>query len=227
MNTLSVQNLTKTFSTATGTLDILKGIDLKMSSGDSVSVTGPSGCGKSTLLYILGLLDSPTSGTYELLEETVSGLSKDRQADIRNKEIGFIFQEHHLLPQCTVLENVLIPTIPAALDPAEIKDRAETLLAKVGMSERLHHRPGQLSGGERQRVAVCRALINEPALLLADEPTGSLDPSTAGGVGDLLLELAAEQQTMLLCVTHSIDLANRFGIRLDLQDGKLVDVSSS
>ncbi|MBD3674245.1 MAG: ABC transporter ATP-binding protein [Planctomycetaceae bacterium] len=198
-----------------------------MTSGDSVSVTGPSGCGKSTLLYILGLLDTPTSGTYTLLEESVSGLSQDKQADIRNKEIGFIFQEHHLLPQCTVLENVLIPTIPASLDPAEKKGRAESLLEKVGMSERLNHRPGQLSGGERQRVAVCRALINEPALLLADEPTGSLDPETADGVGDLLLELAGEQQTMLLCVTHSIDLANRFSKRLDLQDGKLVDVSSS
>ena len=227
MNTLSVQNLTKTFTTATGSLEILKGVDLEMTSGDSVSVTGPSGCGKSTLLYILGLLDAPTSGTYDLMGETVSALSKDRQADIRNRQIGFIFQEHHLLPQCTVLENVLIPTIPASLDPTEVKDRAESLLAKVGMSERLNHRPGQLSGGERQRVAVCRSLINNPVLLLADEPTGSLDPETAGGVGDLLLELASEQQVMLLCVTHSTDLANRFGKRLDLQDGKLVDVSSS
>lgn len=227
MSNLSVQNLTKTFSTATGHLEILNGVGLEMSKGDSVSVTGPSGCGKSTLLYILGLLDSPTSGSYELLGENVSELSKDRQADIRNKEIGFIFQEHHLLPQCTVLENVLIPTIPASLDPQDKKERAENLLNKVGLHVRLNHRPGQLSGGERQRVAVCRSLINAPALLLADEPTGSLDPSTADGVGNLLLELASEQETMLLCVTHSVELADRFSRRLDLQNGTLVDVSNS
>ncbi len=227
MSNLSVQNLTKTFSSATGHLEILNGVGLEMSKGDSVCVTGPSGCGKSTLLYILGLLDSPTSGSYELLGENMCGLSKDRQADIRNQEIGFIFQEHHLLPQCTVLENVLIPTIPASLDPQDKKERAEKLLGKVGLHERLNHRPGQLSGGERQRVAVCRSLINAPALLLADEPTGSLDPSTADGVGDLLLELASEQDTMLLCVTHSIELANRFSRRLDLQNGTLVDVSNS
>ncbi|MDB4637590.1 ABC transporter ATP-binding protein [bacterium] len=227
MSNLSVQNLTKTFSTATGHLEILNGVGLEMSKGDSVSVTGPSGCGKSTLLYILGLLDSPTSGSYELLGENVSDLSKDRQADIRNKEIGFIFQEHHLLPQCTVLENVLIPTIPASLDPQDKKERAENLLNKVGLHERFNHRPGQLSGGERQRVAVCRSLINAPALLLADEPTGSLDPSTADGVGNLLLELASEQETMLLCVTHSVELADGFSRRLDLQNGTLVDVSNS
>jgi lipoprotein-releasing system ATP-binding protein len=227
VSNLSVQNLTKTFSSATGHLEILNGVGLEMSKGDSVCVTGPSGCGKSTLLYILGLLDSPTSGSYELLGENMCGLSKDRQADIRNQEIGFIFQEHHLLPQCTVLENVLIPTIPASLDPQDKKERAEKLLGKVGLHERLNHRPGQLSGGERQRVAVCRSLINAPALLLADEPTGSLDPSTADGVGDLLLELASEQDTMLLCVTHSIELANRFSRRLDLQNGTLVDVSNS
>jgi lipoprotein-releasing system ATP-binding protein len=227
VSNLSVQNLTKTFSTATGHLEILNGVGLEMSKGDSVSVTGPSGCGKSTLLYILGLLDSPTSGSYELLGENVSDLSKDRQADIRNKEIGFIFQEHHLLPQCTVLENVLIPTIPASLDPQDKKERAENLLNKVGLHERFNHRPGQLSGGERQRVAVCRSLINAPALLLADEPTGSLDPSTADGVGNLLLELASEQETMLLCVTHSVELADGFSRRLDLQNGTLVDVSNS
>jgi len=227
VSNLSVQNLTKTFPTATGDLEILSDIELNISKGESVSITGPSGCGKSTLLYILGLLDSPTSGVYQLLGEDVAGLSKDRQAAIRNKEIGFIFQEHHLLPQCTVLENVLIPTIPAALDPQEQKGRATELLKKVGLGERLDHRPGQLSGGERQRVAVCRSLINDPALLLADEPTGSLDPVTADGIGDLLLELAAEQETMLLCVTHSVELANRFSRRLDLQNGTLVDVSPS
>jgi ABC-type lipoprotein export system ATPase subunit len=162
---------------------------------------------------------------YELLGENMAGLSADRQSDVRNNRIGFIFQEHHLLPQCTVLENVLIPTIPGSHDPAERKDRAKELLSGVGLGDRLTHRPGQLSGGERQRVAVCRALINDPVLLLADEPTGSLDPKTAESVGELLLKLAADQNTMLLCVTHSLEFAGRFSRRLDLQDGQLVEVS--
>lgn len=223
MSDLSVSNLHKSFETAAGSLEILRGAELEMSRGDSVVVTGPSGSGKSTLLYILGLLDAPTSGEYELLGEKMAGLSADRQSDVRNQRIGFIFQEHHLLPQCTVLENVLIPTIPGSQNPAERKDRAKELLSGVGLGDRLSHRPGQLSGGERQRVAVCRALINDPALLLADEPTGSLDPKTAENVGELLLKLAADQNAMLLCVTHSLELAGRFSRRLDLQDGLLVE----
>lgn len=224
MSDLSVRQLSKDFSTAAGTLSILKCSDLELNRGESVAITGPSGSGKSTLLYILGLLDVPTSGKYELLGEKVSGLSADRLADVRNQKIGFIFQDHHLLPQCTVLENVLIPTIPGRENAAETKRRAEELLKKVGLSERIDHRPGKLSGGERQRVAVCRALINNPVLLLADEPTGSLDPKTAESIGVLLLELAADQETMLVCVTHSIELANKFPRRLDLQDGQLVEV---
>ncbi|HUG18624.1 MAG TPA: ABC transporter ATP-binding protein [Planctomycetaceae bacterium] len=224
MSDLSVRQLSKDFSTAAGTLSILKSSDLELNRGESVAITGPSGSGKSTLLYILGLLDVPTSGEYELLGEKVSGLSADRLADVRNQKIGFIFQDHHLLPQCTVLENVLIPTIPGRENAAETKRRAEELLKKVGLSERIDHRPGKLSGGERQRVAVCRALINNPVLLLADEPTGSLDPRTAESVGVLLLELAADQETMLVCVTHSLELSNKFPRRLDLQDGKLVEV---
>lgn len=224
MSDLSVSNLHKSFETAAGSLEILRGAELEMSRGDSVVVTGPSGSGKSTLLYILGLLDDPTSGEYELLGEKMAGLSADRQSDVRNQRIGFIFQEHHLLPQCTVLENVLIPTIPGSHDPAERKARAQELLNSVGLGDRMTHRPGQLSGGERQRAAVCRALINDPALLLADEPTGSLDPKTAGNVGELLLKLASDQNTMLLCVTHSLELAERFSRRLDLQDGLLVEV---
>lgn len=224
MSDLSVRQLCKDFSTAAGTLSILKSSDLELNRGESVAITGPSGSGKSTLLYILGLLDVPTSGEYELLGERVSGLSADRLADVRNQKIGFIFQDHHLLPQCTVLENVLIPTIPGRENAVETKRRAEELLKKVGLSERIDHRPGKLSGGERQRVAVCRALINNPVLLLADEPTGSLDPKTAESIGVLLLELAADQETMLVCVTHSIELANKFPRRLDLQDGQLVEV---
>lgn len=224
MSDLSVRQLSKDFSTAAGTLSILKSSDLELNRGESVAITGPSGSGKSTLLYILGLLDVPTSGEYELLGERVSGLSADRLADVRNQKIGFIFQDHHLLPQCTVLENVLIPTIPGHENAVETKRRAEELLKKVGLSDRIDHRPGKLSGGERQRVAVCRALINNPVLLLADEPTGSLDPKTAESIGVLLLELAADQETMLVCVTHSIELANKFPRRLDLQDGQLVEV---
>jgi lipoprotein-releasing system ATP-binding protein len=227
MSDLTIRQLSKDFSTPAGTLSILKESNLELSRGESVAITGPSGSGKSTLLYILGLLDLPTSGEYELLGEKVSGLSADRLADVRNQKIGFIFQDHHLLPQCTVLENVLIPTIPAREKPAEVKQRAEALLEKVGLTARINHRPGKLSGGERQRVAVCRALINQPALLLADEPTGSLDPKTAESIGALLLELAADQKTMLVCVTHSLDLAGKFPRRLDLQDGKLVEVSTA
>ena len=226
MSDLTVRALSKDFSTAAGTLSILSSCDLDLNRGESVAITGPSGSGKSTLLYILGLLDLPTSGEYELLGEKVSGLSADRLADVRNQKIGFIFQDHHLLPQCTVLENVLIPTIPGGEKPAETKQRAEALLKKVGLAERMSHRPGKLSGGERQRVAVCRALINQPVLLLADEPTGSLDPKTAESIGQLLLELAADQKTMLLCVTHSLELAGKFPRQLDLQDGKLVEVEN-
>ncbi len=222
MSDLSVRGFCKEFDTPAGKLSILKSVDLDLNRGEAVAVTGPSGSGKSTLLYLLGLLDEPTGGEYELLGERMSGLSRARQSDVRNRRIGFVFQDHHLLPQCTVLENVLIPTIPAGGSGAEAIARARQLLESVGLSERLSHRPAKLSGGERQRVAVCRALINQPALLLADEPTGSLDPHTARAVGDLLLRLAVEQNTMLICVTHSLELADRFSRRLDLRQGQLV-----
>jgi lipoprotein-releasing system ATP-binding protein len=143
------------------------------------------------------------------------------QARYRNERVGFVFQDHHLLPQCTVLENVLIPTLAGSANAAEVSARAVGLLERVGLKERIDHRPAELSGGERQRAAVCRALINRPALLLADEPTGNLDQRTAATVGSLLLELSAEQQTMLLCVTHSQELAERFPRRYELVDGKL------
>jgi lipoprotein-releasing system ATP-binding protein len=220
---LSVTGLTKTFSTAGGDLHILTGIDIGMTPGDALAVTGPSGSGKSTLLYILGLLDEPTSGTVEIGGEQPLKFDPAAQARFRSRHIGFIFQDHHLLPQCTVLENVLIPALADRGADEAAENRARELLGRVGLGERLNHRPAQLSGGEKQRVAVCRALINQPLLVLADEPTGNLDRKTATSVGNLLLELAGEQQTMLVCVTHSQELAGRFASHYELVDGKLVE----
>jgi lipoprotein-releasing system ATP-binding protein len=219
---LVVQDLVKTFPTVDGTLRILNGVDLQLRRGDALAVTGPSGSGKSTLLYAVGLLEPPISGTIIIEQQQPWNLSPDAQAAFRNRKIGFIFQDHHLLPQCTVLENVLLP----ALAESGLPDRtpqARALLDRVGLAQRLDHRPAQLSGGERQRVAVCRALINDPLLLLADEPTGNLDRKTADEVGSLLLEIAAEHRALLICVTHSTELAARFPRRAQLHDGRLVD----
>lgn len=221
---LVLDHLGKTFQTAAGPLEILRDVSLSFQAGQTVAITGPSGCGKSTLLYAIGLLDAPTSGRIILFGEDVYRLSSGQQARFRNEKIGFIFQEHHLLPQCTVLENVLLARLPAGRVTSAVEDRARSLLDRVGLSARLSHRPAQLSGGERQRVAICRALLNAPRLILADEPTGNLDPATAEDIGTLLLELQAEQQTILLCVTHSQSLAARFPQQLTLRAGQLVPV---
>jgi len=225
--TLQVRQLDKEYPTANGTLSILRGLDLEMARGDAVAITGPSGSGKSTLLYILGALDQPTSGTVTLEGVNPCTLNVAQQAQFRNHQIGFIFQDHHLLPQLTVLENVLIPTLPGLGATPATQQRAAELLQRVGLSSRLHHRPAQLSGGERQRVAVCRALINQPKLLLADEPTGNLDRATAVSVGTLLLDLNREFDTLLICVTHSTELASRFPKHYELRDGKLVIAEQS
>jgi lipoprotein-releasing system ATP-binding protein len=219
---LDVRDVTKEFDAAAGKLNVLAGVDLQLWRGDAAAITGPSGSGKSTLLYILGLLDRPSAGHVRIAGEDPFALGEAAQARFRNAKIGFVFQDHHLLPQCSVLENVLIPTLagPGA-GPAEVQ-RARQLLQRVGLTERIDHRPGQLSGGERQRVAVCRALVNQPLLLLADEPTGNLDRRTADSVGSLLLDIAAEHSAMLICVTHSAELAARFGQRWELREGKLV-----
>jgi lipoprotein-releasing system ATP-binding protein len=219
---LEVRRLVKHYQSAAGSLSVLVDVDLQLRRGEAVAVTGPSGSGKSTLLYVIGLLDPPTSGELLIAGETPLGLDLTAQARFRNRHIGFVFQDHHLLPQCTVLENVLIPTIAGANDEPEVEQRARRLIERVGLVDRIAHRPAQLSGGERQRVAVCRALINRPLLLLADEPTGNLDRKTAESVGSLLLEVAAEQNTMLICVTHSLELAQRFATRYELQEGRLV-----
>lgn len=218
---LVVSDLRKQFAGVDGTLEILRGARLQMKRGDAAAITGPSGSGKSTLLYIIGTLDQPTSGTVRILGQDPFQMTDASLAGFRNQNIGFIFQDHHLLPQCTVLENVLIPTLAGSgAGPAE-EQRAKQLLERVGLAERMTHRPAQISGGERQRVAVCRALINQPALLLADEPTGNLDQHTAEAIGSLLLQLGQEQNTILICVTHSLQLADRFPIHYQLQSGKL------
>lgn len=200
--------------------DVLSGINLSVANGETVAIVGPSGSGKSTLLNIIGTLDRPTSGSVWVGNEDVLILDENRLAALRNERIGFVFQLHHLLPQCNVLENVLVPALVRG-DMAAAEERGRELLDRVGLSHRLDHRPGQLSGGEQQRVAVVRALINEPALLLADEPTGSLDRSASEALGELLAELNREQGVAILAVTHASPLADRMGRVLELRDGRL------
>ncbi|MEK6237742.1 MAG: ABC transporter ATP-binding protein, partial [Planctomycetales bacterium] len=179
MPELLVDELTKSFPARSGDLDVLRGISLELSAGENMAIMGPSGCGKSTLLHILGTLDSPTSGSVSIGGRDPFSLSEPELAKFRNHAVGFIFQDHHLLPQCTVLENVLLPTLASGNAGADQVDRAKELLQRVGLQDRLDHRPAELSGGERQRVAVARSLILKPTLLLADEPTGNLDRSSA------------------------------------------------
>jgi len=202
---------------------VLKDVTLKVVAGESLAIVGPSGCGKSTLLNIMGALDRPTGGAVFLEGRDLSSRDEKQLAQIRNREIGFVFQLHHLLAQCSVLENVLVPTLvrDEASQRQEMEQRARRLLARVGLEHRLAYRPGQLSGGERQRVAVVRALINQPRLLLADEPTGALDRAAAENLFDLLAELNREENVTLIVVTHAAELARRMGRVLELCDGKL------
>jgi lipoprotein-releasing system ATP-binding protein len=218
---LQVDRLCKDYPTRTGPLTILRDISIEVQRGEAVAVMGPSGSGKSTFLHLLGTLDRPTSGTVRLEGTEPFALPERLLADFRNQHIGFVFQDHHLLPQCSVLENVLIPTLVGRDDPAAVQKRARQLLERVGLSGRLDHRPAELSGGERQRVAVARALIHKPVLLLADEPTGNLDRTSARMVGQLLLELHAEENTILIVVTHSPELADSFPRTLVMDDGRL------
>lgn len=208
-------------------LTVLSDISLEVGRGDSLAIVGPSGSGKSTLLQIIGTLDRPTSGSVALDGQDLNALNDLQIAAVRNRQIGFVFQAHYLLPQCTVWENVLVPTL--ACSDAGLRDgageRAERLLKRVGLGERTSHRPGELSGGERQRVAVVRALINKPQLLLADEPTGSLDHASAQELGQLLLELNREEGVTLIVVTHARDLARRMGRVLELKDGRLAPIA--
>jgi ABC-type lipoprotein export system ATPase subunit len=195
---------------------------VEVEAGETVAVLGPSGSGKSTLLHIMGAMDVPTTGSVRFEGRDLGGLSEDERAALRNRRIGFVFQSHHLLPQLTVRENVLVPAIVGGVTD-EVEARAERLIERVGLAERADHRPGALSGGERQRVAVVRALVNAPALLLADEPTGSLDRATADDLSTLLTDLNREEGTALVVVTHSEALAGRMGRGYVLRDGLLAD----
>ena len=201
-----------------GPVQVLRNISFSFTSGVSVAITGPSGSGKSTLLHIVGTLEKPSSGRVEINNTDPFILSEPELAQYRNTVIGFVFQEHHLLPQYSVLENVLVPTFAFKQQP-DATERARELLRRVGLTHRLSHRPGELSGGERQRVAIARALINQPDLLLCDEPTGNLDTETTETIADLIFELHDVEQYMLMVVTHNLEFASRFQQHLQLVDG--------
>ena len=219
---LKLENVHKQYESADrDPVPVLRGISLTVQRGDSLAIVGPSGSGKSTLLNILGSLDSPTRGSIRLDGEELAHLPEQKLAAIRSQKIGFVFQSHHLLPQCSVLENILVPTLAATgRAPASALERAKQLLERVGLEHRVDHQPAQLSGGECQRVAVVRALINRPSLILADEPTGALDHSTAESLADLLVELNRDEHVTLIVVTHSEELAAKMGTTHQLQDGQ-------
>jgi len=213
--------LCRSFASGGRVIEVLRGVDFQIEPRERLAVLGSSGVGKSTLLHILGTLDRPSSGTLHFEGRDVFALDSDALARFRNRSLGFIFQFHHLLPEFDALENVMMPGLVAGRGFAEMQPRAERLLTEVGLDDRLRHPVGKLSGGERQRVAVARALVLEPSLLLADEPTGNLDPETAQGVLDLLLEMNRRHGTALVVVTHSQDLAGRLDRRVLLRDGRL------
>jgi lipoprotein-releasing system ATP-binding protein len=221
MADLQVDRVQKSFPTRGEPLVVLREASLRLRAGENAAILGPSGSGKSTLLHIIGGLDKPTSGSVTIAGQNPSELSEPDLARFRNRNIGFVFQDHFLLPQLTVLENVLIPALAEGPPTAEIVQRAQDLIGRVGLGQRMDHRPAELSGGERQRAGVARALLLKPALLLADEPTGNLDRTNAGGVGKLLLELQQQEQNMLLVVTHSTDLAALLQQRYEIDDGRL------
>ena len=221
---LNVANLSKEYPTPRGALAVLSDVSFSLAPGDAAAIMGPSGSGKSSLLYVLGALEPPTSGTVTLDGRDPFQLPAAQLAAFRNESVGFVFQDHCLLPQCTVLENVLIPTLVASGrdgDGRRDTERARRLVEQVGLGARIDHRPGELSGGERQRVAIARALVRRPHLLLCDEPTGNLDRVSAEAVASLLLDLHRQQQGILIVVTHSAPLAANFPIRFELVDRQL------
>ncbi|HKO45238.1 MAG TPA: ABC transporter ATP-binding protein [Pyrinomonadaceae bacterium] len=217
---LKVENVSKEYPTPRGPLRIVSDVSLSLSPGDAVSIMGPSGSGKSTLLYMMGGLEPPTSGTVTLDGQNPFQLKEHELAAFRNQQIGFIFQDHCLLPQCSVLENVLTPTL-VSTNGGDRTQSARTLINAVGLTERLEHRPAELSGGEKQRVALARALIMQPKLVLCDEPTGNLDHKSANVVASLLLDLHRQQKNILVVVTHNAELAAQFPLRYELTDHEL------
>jgi lipoprotein-releasing system ATP-binding protein len=230
---LEVSNVGKQYPTPRGPLTVLSDVTFSLAPGDAAAITGPSGSGKSSLLYVLGGLEPPSSGSISLGGRDVCGLRPSELADFRNAQVGFVFQDHCLLPQCSVLENVLLPTLVARRDGAadgnvqraDDASRARLLIDQVGLGGRIDHRPAELSGGEKQRVAIARALIRQPNLVLCDEPTGNLDPASAKTVASLLLDLHRRQRNILIVVTHSVWLASQFPVRFELADGRLKRVS--
>lgn len=223
---LQATNVTKSYSTPAGSLTVLDDVSFGLQAGEAAAIMGPSGSGKSSLLYILGALEPPSSGEVTLAGQNPYALDPAAIAAFRNRQIGFVFQDHCLLPQCSVLENVLIPTMVGDKDAAAF-DRARLLLEQVGLGERRHHRPAALSGGEKQRAAIARALVREPKLVLCDEPTGNLDADNASRVADLLIDLHERHQTILIVVTHSDALAARLPRRWHLERGKLAAARGS
>jgi len=222
---LEVSNVSKQYATPRGPLTVLSDATFSLKPGEAAAITGPSGSGKSSLLYILGALEPPSSGTVMLAGRDPFQLSPAALADFRNAEIGFVFQDHCLLPQCSVLENVLVPTLVARGDGGgaeEVTALARSLIEQVGLADRIEHRPGELSGGEKQRVAIARALIRKPRLLLCDEPTGNLDQASASTVASLLVDLHRRQQNILIVVTHSAKLASDFPTRFEIVAQRLV-----
>lgn len=219
---LKLQDVRKSYGTPERMVEVLRGISFELVRGEALAIMGPSGSGKSTLLHLIGTLDVPTSGTIEIEGRNPAGFAEPELAHFRNRAIGFVFQDHHLLPQYSVLENVLIPSLVRKAENEDPENRARELLEKVGLSHRLGHRPAELSGGERQRVAVARALLNRPRLLLCDEPTGNLDRTNAQAVAGLLFDLHQQERNVMIVVTHSQEIAERFHHRVELNEGKIV-----
>ena len=224
---LHAENLGKTYSEGNLTTPVFANLQLSVKAGETVAIVGASGAGKSTLLHLLGGLDSATSGEVIVAGQAISKLSESARGVLRNQALGFVYQFHHLLPEFTALENVMMPLLIRGAKVSQAKKEAQVLLERVGLSHRLHHKPGELSGGERQRSAVARALVTKPACVLGDEPTGNLDEKTAASVFDLLLELNREQGTALVLVTHDRRLAKKLSRTLELTQGQLSDLVHS